>query len=85
MLFAPVISKYRENDYIINPKNGSAPYMILSFDTKNKRDDIISAIRQADFSACPQAIEKDVKDALWVFENSGLTYLQLGDYIVHKR
>jgi carbamoyltransferase len=121
MPFAPVILKYREDDYIINPKNVSAPYMILSFDTKDSRDDIIGAVHQADFTARPQVIEKDwnegyfdilktyeketgfggimntsfnlhgypivndVQDALWVFENSGLKYIQLGDFIVQKK
>ena len=44
MPFAPVMLEERANDYIINPKNVEAPYMILSFDTTNKRDEIIAAV-----------------------------------------
>jgi carbamoyltransferase len=120
MPFAPVIMKEREEDYLVNPKEIPAPYMILSFDTKDKRNDIIGAIHQADHTARPQVIERgwneeyydilksfenetgiggimntsfnlhgypivnDAKDALWVFENSDLKYLQLGDFIINK-
>ncbi len=121
MPFAPVILKERADDYIINPKRVPAPYMILSFDTTDKRDDLVGAIQQADHTARPQVIEKewnapyynilktfeketgfggmmntsfnlhgypivnDAKDALWVFENSGLKYVQIADYIVRKK
>lgn len=59
MPFAPVILKKREKDYIINPKNIPAPYMIMSFDTTDKREDFIAAIHQADLTARPQIIEKE--------------------------
>ena len=120
MPFAPVILKERYKNYIINPKKIPSPYMILSFDTTEKRDDIIGAVQQADFTARPQIIEKswnkdyynivktfeketgfggmmntsfnlhgypivnDVKDALWVFENSGLEYLNIGNFLIKK-
>ena len=120
MPFAPVIMKERENDYIINPKNVCAPYMMLSFDTSEKRGELIAAVHQADLTARPQIIEEDwnpdyykilkefeketgrgvllntsfnlhgypivygPEEALWVFENSGLEYLALGNYLVYK-
>ncbi len=120
MPFAPVIMKEREHDYIVNPKNIASPYMILSFDTTDKREDLIAAIHQADFTARPQVIEKDFnpdyykileefekntgkgallntsfnlhgypivlgpEEAMWVFENSGLKYLALGNYLISK-
>jgi len=120
MPFAPVIMKEREHDYIVNPKNIASPYMILSFDTTDKREDLIAAIHQADFTARPQVIEKDFnpdyykilkefekntgkgallntsfnlhgypivlgpEEAMWVFENSGLKYLALGNYLITK-
>lgn len=59
MPFASTILKEREKDYIINPKNIEAPYMILSFDTADKRNEIIAAIHQADFTVRPQVLEKD--------------------------
>ena len=120
MPFAPVIMKERENEYIINPKNVCAPYMMLSFETSNKRGEYIAAVHQADLTVRPQIIEdgwnpeyyKILKEferetgrgvllntsfnlhgypivygpeeALWVFENSGLEYLALGNYLVYK-
>jgi carbamoyltransferase len=59
MPFAPVILKDREKDYIINPKNIPAPYMIMSFDTTDKREDFLAAIHQSDLTARPQIIEKE--------------------------
>ena len=120
MPFAPVILKERENDYIINPKNVCAQYMMLSFDTAENRGEFIAAVHQADLTARPQIIEEDwnpeyykilkeferetgsgvllntsfnlhgypivygPEEALWVFENSGLEYLALGNYLVTK-
>jgi carbamoyltransferase len=121
MPFAPVILREREKDYIMNPKNIDAPYMILSFDTTENRNHIVGAVHQADGTARPQVVERewnpeyydilksfekrtgyggmmntsfnlhgypivnDAKDALWVFENSGLKYLQLGEFIIEKK
>lgn len=121
MPFAPVILADRQSDYIINPKQIQAHYMIISFDTTEKRNEIIAAIHQADNTARPQIIYQswnndyyklikefenetsvgglmntsfnlhgypivnDAKDALWVFKNSGLQFMQLGDFIVHKK
>ncbi|MFC1862147.1 carbamoyltransferase C-terminal domain-containing protein, partial [Chloroflexota bacterium] len=120
MPFAPVIMKERENDYIVNQKGVSAPYMILSFDTTERRKELIAAVHQADLTARPQVLERDwnpefytileefekrtgkgvllntsfnlhgypmvygPKEALWVFENSDLRYLALGNYLLHK-
>jgi carbamoyltransferase len=120
MPFAPVILKEREGDYIVNPKNIPAPYMILTFDTTGARERIIAAIHQADLTTRPQVIEREwnpeyydiikhferetgiggllntsfnlhgfpivhgPKEALWTFNNSGLEYLALGDYLLHK-
>lgn len=59
MPFAPVILKEREKDYIINTKNISAPYMMMSFDTTDNREDFLASIHQADLTARPQIIEKE--------------------------
>ncbi len=58
MPFAPVMLPERAHDYIINPKNIPAPYMILSFDTTARHSDLIAAVHQADLTARPQVIEK---------------------------
>ena len=120
MPFAPVLMKERQNDYIINPKGISAPYMTLSFDTTHRRKEFTAAVHQADLTARPQVLERDwnpefhsilkeferitgkgillntsfnlhgypivygPREALWVFLNSSLGYLALGDYLLYK-
>ena len=59
MPFAPVIMKERESDYIINPKRICVPYMMLSFDTTERRGEFISSVHQADLTARPQVLEED--------------------------
>ncbi len=58
MPFAPVILKEREGDYLVNEKGMTAPYMIMTFDTTERREDIAAAIHPADFTARPQVIER---------------------------
>lgn len=121
MPFAPTILKERSYDYIINPKDIKAPYMLLAFNsnTQNHKD-FTAAIHPSDLSARPQILEKEwnpdyytvikefekvtgrgvilntsfnlhgypivwsPKDALYVFENSGLEYLALGNMLIEK-
>ena len=60
MPFAPSILQERANDYIVNPKNFYAPYMIMAFPTKNKaQKDLIAALHPYDYTARPQIISKD--------------------------
>lgn len=59
MPFAPVIMKERANDYIFNQKKVQAPYMMLSFDTTEKRHEFVAAVHQADLTARPQVLEED--------------------------
>lgn len=59
MPFAPVILDYRQKDYIKNPKNLKAPYMILTFDTTDKFTEMIGGVQQADLTARPQIITKE--------------------------
>ena len=59
MPFAPSILYERRNDYIVNPKNIPAPYMILSFNSKSENvEKIIAAVHQADLTVRPQVLEK---------------------------
>ena len=57
MPFAPTIIENRMTDYLLNPR--SAPYMILAFDTTDRRDDIVAAIHQYDQTCRPQTINAD--------------------------
>lgn len=120
MPFAPVVVDERQDDYIINPKKFKNPYMMLSYDTTEKREEFMGGVQQADLTARAQIIEEEYnpgyykvvkefekitgrgillntsfnlhgypmvntpEDALWVFENSGLKYLALGNYLVSK-
>ena len=56
MPFAPSMLEERAADYLINPKATPAPYMILSFDTTDRREEIKGAIHPFDFTARPQLV-----------------------------
>ncbi len=122
MPFTPSMLEERSSDYIKNPKQVFAPYMIVTFDTKEElRKDIRGAIHPYDFTARPQMVTQDwnnsyyriIKefekltgigsvlntsfnlhgypivlspaDALFAFENSGLQYLALENYLLSKK
>jgi carbamoyltransferase len=59
MPFAPSIVAERSADYLVNPKRVSAPYMIFSFDTTERRDAIRAAIHPFDFTARPQEVSAE--------------------------
>ena len=120
MPFAPVMMKERASEYIINPKNVASPYMMLSFDTTDKRGEFIAGVHQADLTARAQILEEEwnvgyyrilkeyetltgrgvllntsfnlhgypvvygPEEALWVFENSELEHLALGNYLISR-
>ena len=54
MPFAPTILESRLGEYVEGPVE--APYMILAFDTTNKRDEIVAAIHQSDLTCRPQTL-----------------------------
>lgn len=59
MPFAPSLLKERAKDYLINPKNVEAPYMVLSFDTTPlARKDLKAALHPYDFTCRPQIVEQ---------------------------
>lgn len=57
MPFAPTILKERIDYYLVNGEE--APYMIMGFDTTDKRNEIVAAIHPQDFTARPQTLSKD--------------------------
>ncbi len=60
MPFAPTILKERSQDYIYNPKNIEAPYMIMAFrSTELSKKELRAAMHQSDFTVRPQLIERD--------------------------
>jgi len=59
MPFAPSVLKERENDYVINPKEMNAPYMIICFNSTDKIDHLKAACHPYDNTVRPQIVEKD--------------------------
>ena len=58
MPFAPSILEEYQTDYLVNPKNISAPYMITAFDTTDRVSEIKAAVHPYDFSVRPQVVQK---------------------------
>lgn len=57
MPFAPVILEERQADYLLNPKNMAAPFMIITFDsTSRAQDDLRGAMHPYDKTLRPQVI-----------------------------
>jgi carbamoyltransferase len=56
MPFAPAVLEERASDYLINPNGVAAPYMILSFDTTERRGELQAAIHANDHTARPQIV-----------------------------
>ncbi|MBI3272533.1 MAG: hypothetical protein HYZ53_26315 [Planctomycetes bacterium] len=59
MPFAPSILAERTGDYVVNPKRAASPYMILAFDTTERRAELAAATHPYDRSARPQEVRAD--------------------------
>jgi carbamoyltransferase len=60
MPFAPTLIQDHQNEYLVNDKNVPSAYMILAFNTRaDRRNEIVAAIHQYDFTARPQILEED--------------------------
>jgi carbamoyltransferase len=57
MPFAPSILTSRIDDYLVNGTN--SPYMIHTFDTTDKRNDLSAAIHPYDFTCRPQTVDSN--------------------------
>ena len=57
MPFAPTIIEECMEDYLVDPK--PAPYMIMAFDTTDKREDILAGIHPSDKTCRPQTLNED--------------------------
>jgi carbamoyltransferase len=56
MPFAPTILQERMHEYLLKPRD--APYMILAFDTTEKRDDLIAGLHPFDCTCRPQTLNR---------------------------
>jgi len=66
MPFAPSVLPERSDDYFIRSKKMKAPYMIITFDTREeKRDKIIAAIHPYDYTARPQEVYEEWNPAYY--------------------
>lgn len=59
MPFAPVIKEERLDEYVFNPKNQESPFMMLTFDTTEKRVDFMAAVHNADLTARAQVLSNE--------------------------
>jgi carbamoyltransferase len=58
MPFAPVIKEERLHEYVFNPKNQESPFMMLTFDTTEKRVEFMAAVHNADLTARAQILSR---------------------------
>jgi len=72
MPFAPMVQEERQHDYLVNPKNHTSPYMMMTFDTKSNFRDFISAVHNADLTCRAQLLKRtqnpEMHDILGEFE-----------------
>ena len=73
MPFTPSILLERVNDYVLNPKNISSPYMTIAFNaTDLAKKELIAAIHPSDYTIRPQFVDKkyntDYHDLISKFE-----------------
>jgi carbamoyltransferase len=60
MPFAPALLWERRHDYIVNPKESPAPYMVLAFpSTPLAEKELIAALHPFDLSCRPQLVDPD--------------------------
>jgi carbamoyltransferase len=60
MPFAPSMLPEASKEYLVNKKNIEAPYMIMAFDTTEKRTDLPAALHPYDNTARPQVVTKQM-------------------------
>lgn len=65
MPFSPIVLYEYQDELIENPKKIESPHMTIAFETKNGKNKIPAAIHQADETARPQLLKKEVNSDLW--------------------
>ncbi len=59
MPFAPSVLAEAAETYLVNPKGADSPYMVLTFDTTDRRMDLRGALHPYDHTARPQIVRQD--------------------------
>jgi carbamoyltransferase len=59
MPFAPSIMEEHAKDYLVNPKGHPAQYMLLSFPTTDRAQEIAAGCHQGDLSCRPQVVSRE--------------------------
>ena len=70
MPFAPIILHEKQELLINNPKNLESPHMTIAFETKDGKKKFPAAVHQADGTARPQILKKDVNPEIWELINA---------------
>ena len=65
MPFSPIVLDDYQNELIKNPKKLESPHMTIAFETIDGENKIPAAIHQADKTARPQLLVKEVNPELW--------------------
>jgi carbamoyltransferase len=60
MPFAPSMLPEASKEYLVNKKNIEAPYMIMAFDTTERRSDLPAALHPYDLTARPQVVTREM-------------------------
>jgi len=63
MPFAPTILEERIDDYLVDSR--FAPYMVLAFDTTEKREEIVAAVHPYDYTCRPQTLNRLWNSGYW--------------------
>ena len=70
MPFAPIILHENQEILIKNPKKLESPHMTIAFETIDGKEKFPAAVHQADGTARPQLLKKEVNPELWNLINS---------------
>ncbi len=72
MPFAPMVKVERQDDYLVNPKRLTSPFMMMTFDTKDNFRDLIAAVHNADLTCRAQLLARsqneEMHDIISAFE-----------------
>ena len=70
MPFTPSILEEYANNYLVNKKNVSSPFMTIGYDTFEETKELIPAgLHMGDYSARPQFVNRSINRDFWILIN----------------